>query len=118
MNEIEKMLSEIDPQKPDCNQRIALLRRHMEEACECGVISFKEWRQLVDPVAALQARCASSIPPSPNNKTVSQQARLVSDALRLQSFFGLGPARHFLEQHGFSPIQANELLAKKIDRRK
>lgn len=56
MKEIEKILSEIDPKKPESQQQIALLRQHMDEACATAKITVKEWRTLLDQVATLRAQ--------------------------------------------------------------
>ena len=60
MEELEKMLAEIDPVSLDCRVQIAQLRRHMDEACDVGKISIKQWRALLDRVADVQSKCAKA----------------------------------------------------------
>lgn len=60
MDELEKMLAEIDPASLECRAQIAQLRRHMDEACDVGKISIKQWRALLDRVADVQSKCAKA----------------------------------------------------------
>jgi hypothetical protein len=57
MQELEKMLAEIDPASLECRVQITQLRRHMDEACDSGKINIKEWRALLDRVAVVQSKC-------------------------------------------------------------
>lgn len=60
MDEMERILAEIDPASPDCRQQIMQLRRQMDEACDSGKITIKEWRALLDRVAAVQSKCSKN----------------------------------------------------------
>ena len=56
-NEFELIILKLDPDAHDCRIRIGDLRRQMDEACDVGKISLAQWRNLLDQVAAIQARC-------------------------------------------------------------
>lgn len=56
MKELEQVLSEIDPKNHEFRQKITLLRQNMDEACATGKITVKEWRTLLDQIAALRAQ--------------------------------------------------------------
>lgn len=56
MKELEEILSKINPKDPEFRQKITLLRREMDEACATSKITVKEWRSLIDQVAALRAQ--------------------------------------------------------------
>jgi hypothetical protein len=60
MGELEKMLVEINPASPGCREQITQLRRHMDEACDSGKITIKEWRALLDRVAVVQSKCTKT----------------------------------------------------------
>jgi hypothetical protein len=60
MDEIEKMFAEIDPASPGCRQQIMQLRRQMDEACDSGKITIKEWRAMLDRIAAVQSKCSKA----------------------------------------------------------
>lgn len=56
MKELEEILSKINPKDHDFRQKITLLRQEMDEACATAKITVKEWRSLIDQVAALRAQ--------------------------------------------------------------
>lgn len=56
MKEIENFFLEIDPKKPESQQQIADFREHLDEACATAKITVREWRVLLDRVAALKAQ--------------------------------------------------------------
>lgn len=49
----ESTVSAIDPRSPGRTAQIAELRRRMDLACDAGHITIREWRTLLDKVAAL-----------------------------------------------------------------
>lgn len=60
MDDLEKMLAEIDPTSLECREQIAQLRRDMDQACDVGKITIKQWRALLDRVADVQSKCAKA----------------------------------------------------------
>lgn len=54
---IKKIIAGFDPTHANCREQISLLRRQMEESWECGKITTKEWRDLLDQIAKIQAKC-------------------------------------------------------------
>lgn len=56
MKELEEILSKIDLKDHDFRHKITLLRQEMDDACATAKITVKEWRSLIDKVAALRAQ--------------------------------------------------------------
>ncbi len=50
----ELALEALDPRSPGRSAQVAELRRRMDLACDAGQITIKEWRTLLDKVAAFQ----------------------------------------------------------------
>lgn len=55
--ELDAAILAIDSTAHDCRLKISELRRKMDEACDHGTITITQWRELLDRVAKLQARC-------------------------------------------------------------
>ena len=55
--ELDAAVLAIDATAHDCRLKISELRRKMDEACDQGTITITQWRELLDRVAKLQARC-------------------------------------------------------------
>jgi len=53
-NQLQSMTAGLDASHQGCDVRISELRRLMDLACEQGHISIREWRMLLDKVAAVQ----------------------------------------------------------------
>lgn len=56
-DELEAMILGLDPSAQDCRMKIADVRRQMDEWCDKGVISIKQWRRLLDLISERQAKC-------------------------------------------------------------
>lgn len=56
----EAALLALDPRSPGRSAQVAELRRRMDLACDAGQITIKEWRELLDKVAAFQVHPANS----------------------------------------------------------
>lgn len=53
-NQLQAMTAGLDAAHQGCDIRIGELRRLMDIACDQGDISIREWRMLLDKVAAVQ----------------------------------------------------------------
>jgi len=56
----EGALQSLDPRSPGRPAQVAELRRRLDLACDAGQITIKEWRALLDKVAAIQVHPANS----------------------------------------------------------
>ena len=56
----EAALESLDPRSPGRSAQVAELRRRMDLACDAGHITIKEWRNLLDRVAAIQVHPVDS----------------------------------------------------------
>lgn len=54
MDEIEKLLVELDPKNPEAREQIKRLHQLLDKACDEHEITVSEWRVLLDRVAALR----------------------------------------------------------------
>ncbi len=55
-DQLQSMALGLDPAHQACNIRIGELRRLMDNACDLGEISIREWRVLLDKVANIQGQ--------------------------------------------------------------
>lgn len=55
--QLESLLRELDSTAPDCREKIATMRRMMDEACDKRSITLSQWRSLLERVALVQANC-------------------------------------------------------------
>lgn len=55
--EFESQILVLDPLASDCRVKISDLRKGMDVACDVGTITLKQWRLLLDRIAAIQAKC-------------------------------------------------------------
>ncbi len=57
---LEEQVRALDPAAPACRTQIGALRREMDRQCDQGNLSIRDWRRLLDQIAAIQARLAVS----------------------------------------------------------
>lgn len=55
MDEIEKLLVELDPKNPESQKQITQLYQLLDEACDAHKITVNEWRVLLNRVEVLRA---------------------------------------------------------------
>ncbi len=55
--ELETSILQLDPAAKDCRLKILELRRTMDGLCDHGEITIAQWRQLLDRISTVQARC-------------------------------------------------------------
>lgn len=60
--ELAEELDAIDPQAANRAERIGDLRRRMDAACDVGGLTIKEWRALIEKVAAARAEAPIAKP--------------------------------------------------------
>jgi hypothetical protein len=56
-DQIEAVILHLDPTARDCRLKIADVRLHMDESCDHGVITIRQWRRLLDMVSDRLAKC-------------------------------------------------------------
>ena len=57
---LEEIVLSLDPNKYDCQMRIVEIRKQMDESCDKRFITIRQWRVLLDIVAAVQVKCHGS----------------------------------------------------------
>lgn len=60
--QLETLLSCLTSADPKCREKIAQLRRSMDEACDQRAITMAQWRSLLDRISLVQARLVSTNP--------------------------------------------------------
>ena len=53
---IKATVRSLDPTKTDCCARIAAVRIEMDEACNHGLMTIRQWSDLLDAVAVVQSK--------------------------------------------------------------
>jgi len=59
---LEKNVLALNPDSSNCRERIADVRRLMDQACDSRTITLPEWRSLQERVSHVQATCADVRP--------------------------------------------------------
>lgn len=60
--QLESLLQELDSQAADCREKIVMMRRIMDEACDKRSITLAQWRSMLERVALVQAKCVDLRP--------------------------------------------------------
>jgi hypothetical protein len=59
---LEQTMLSLDPSSMNCREKIADLRRLMDESCDLGLLTLQQWRTLLDKVSLVQEKCARHEP--------------------------------------------------------
>lgn len=54
--QLKSMMVHLDPTALDFRITISKIRHSMDASCDCGVITIRQWRKLLETVSALQSQ--------------------------------------------------------------
>lgn len=60
--QLAAFLQSLDSKSIDCRERIAAMRKMMDQACDSRVITLSQWRALLERVSLVQSRCLDTNP--------------------------------------------------------
>lgn len=61
-HELDVLIVQLDHTAYDCRLKIADIRRLMDASCDMGAISLHQWRNMMEILAGVQAKCAAVDP--------------------------------------------------------